>query len=202
MLAPQFAHLVRSGSYIFSDSGSTRMFSDASSIRSLASIGMGSTDGRRMMIRKVPNSPSELLSYISPPTWVLFWPSINLVNRVACSIMFEVRTSKLIIKSIKRGNHKFMEVEEWKQNQKFQFTVWQMWNVRAQLMSSSIENYAFRQILFLLFLLQRAIRVRPRGWKIKMNANASTTDQLAVNLHSSLARDSRECFFLIGLDCH
>jgi hypothetical protein len=65
---PQLAHLVRSGSYIFNDNGSPRLFSDASSIRSLASIGLGSTDGRRMMIRKVPNSPSELLSYIHPPT--------------------------------------------------------------------------------------------------------------------------------------
>lgn len=68
LMAPQLAHLARSGSYVFSDSGSTRLFSDASSVRSLASIGMGSTDGKRMVIRKVPNSPSELLSYISPPT--------------------------------------------------------------------------------------------------------------------------------------
>lgn len=70
LLTPQYAHLVRSGSYLFTESGSTRLYSDATSIRSLASIGMGSTDGRRMVIRKVPNSPSELLSYISPPTWV------------------------------------------------------------------------------------------------------------------------------------
>lgn len=68
LLAPQLAHLVRSGSYIFSDAGATRLYSDALSVRSLASIGVGSTDGRRMVIRKVPNSPSELLSYISPPT--------------------------------------------------------------------------------------------------------------------------------------
>lgn len=68
LMSPQLAHLVRSGSYIFSDSGSTRLFSDASSVRSLASIGMGSTDGKRMVIRKVPNSPSELFSYIHPPT--------------------------------------------------------------------------------------------------------------------------------------
>lgn len=67
-IAPPLAHLVKSGSYIFSDANSARLFSDASSVRSLASIGMGSTDGRRMVIRKVPNSPSELLSYISPPT--------------------------------------------------------------------------------------------------------------------------------------
>lgn len=68
LMAPQLAHLARSGSYVFSDSGSSRVYSDATSVRSLASIGMGSTDGRRMVIRKVPNSPSELLSYISPPT--------------------------------------------------------------------------------------------------------------------------------------
>lgn len=68
LMAPQLAHLARSGSYVFSDSGSTRLFSDASSVRSLASIGMGSTDGKRMVIRKVPNSPTELLNYINPPT--------------------------------------------------------------------------------------------------------------------------------------
>ncbi|XP_052899345.1 sodium- and chloride-dependent GABA transporter ine [Anopheles moucheti] len=63
------ASIVRSGSYIFSDVGGTpRLFSDATSIRSLASIGMGSTDGRRMVIRRVPNSPNELLTMINPPT--------------------------------------------------------------------------------------------------------------------------------------
>ncbi|XP_053677581.1 sodium- and chloride-dependent GABA transporter ine [Anopheles nili] len=63
------ATIARSGSYIFSDVGGTpRLFSDATSIRSLASIGMGSTDGRRMVIRRVPNSPNELLTMISPPT--------------------------------------------------------------------------------------------------------------------------------------
>uniref|UniRef100_A0A1Q3FUS3 Transporter n=1 Tax=Culex tarsalis TaxID=7177 RepID=A0A1Q3FUS3_CULTA len=61
--------IVRTGSYIFSDSGGTpRLFSDATSIRSLASIGVGSTDGRRMVIRRVPNSPTELLTIINPPT--------------------------------------------------------------------------------------------------------------------------------------
>ncbi|CRL04725.1 CLUMA_CG017785, isoform A [Clunio marinus] len=67
-MGPKYVHLARSGSYIFNDNGSTRVISDASSVRSLVSIGMGSTDGRRMVIRRVPNSPSELLSYISPPT--------------------------------------------------------------------------------------------------------------------------------------
>ncbi|XP_052869003.1 sodium- and chloride-dependent GABA transporter ine [Anopheles cruzii] len=63
------ATIARSGSYIFSDvGGSPRLFSDATSIRSLASIGMGSTDGRRMVIRRVPNSPNELLTMINPPT--------------------------------------------------------------------------------------------------------------------------------------
>lgn len=65
---PNLQHLVRSGSYVFNESGSTKILSDASSIRSLVSIGMGSTDGRKMVIRKVPNSPTELLNYINPPT--------------------------------------------------------------------------------------------------------------------------------------
>lgn len=69
LLAPNLQHLVKSGSCVFSDGGgSTKIFSDASSIRSLVSIGMGSTDGRKMFIRKVPNSPTELLNYINPPT--------------------------------------------------------------------------------------------------------------------------------------
>ncbi|KAF5276540.1 hypothetical protein FQR65_LT03970 [Abscondita terminalis] len=54
----------------FSDTSSqlSRPFSDALSIRSLASIGMGSTDGKKMIIRKIPNSPSELFNIINPPT--------------------------------------------------------------------------------------------------------------------------------------
>lgn len=39
------------------------LLSDAASVRSLASIGMGSTDGRKLTIRRVPTSPSELLNY-------------------------------------------------------------------------------------------------------------------------------------------
>jgi solute carrier family 6 (neurotransmitter transporter, taurine) member 6 len=61
------AAIARTGSYIFSDTGS-RMYTDATSVRSLASIGMGSTDGRRMVIRRVPNSPTELMTIINPPT--------------------------------------------------------------------------------------------------------------------------------------
>lgn len=68
--SPQPLHtlLQLNNSYIFSDSnGSGKMYSDAISIRSLASIGMGSTDGRKMIIRRVPNTPAELLSIVNPP---------------------------------------------------------------------------------------------------------------------------------------
>ncbi|KAL7307180.1 hypothetical protein TKK_0000904 [Trichogramma kaykai] len=41
---------------------------DAVSIRSLASIGMGSSDGRKLTIRRVPTSPTELLNMVHPPT--------------------------------------------------------------------------------------------------------------------------------------
>lgn len=46
-------------------------WSDAVSVRSLASIGMGSTDGRKLTIAKVPTSPAELLNLADPQTWVL-----------------------------------------------------------------------------------------------------------------------------------
>lgn len=68
LMAPNLQHLVRSGSYVFSEGVPAKLLTDASSIRSLVSIGMGSTDGRKMFIRKVPNSPTELLNYINPPT--------------------------------------------------------------------------------------------------------------------------------------
>lgn len=42
----------------------------APSVRSLASIGMGCTDGRKMVIRRVPTSPTELFHLVRPPTWV------------------------------------------------------------------------------------------------------------------------------------
>lgn len=45
-----------------------RSWSDAVSVRSLASIGMGSTDGRKLTITKVPTSPAELLNLASPQT--------------------------------------------------------------------------------------------------------------------------------------
>lgn len=49
-------------------SNSSKPFPDAVSLRSLASIGMGSTDGKRMVIRKVPTSPVELLNIVNPPS--------------------------------------------------------------------------------------------------------------------------------------
>ncbi|XP_076677092.1 solute carrier family 6 member inebriated isoform X1 [Andrena cerasifolii] len=57
-------------SIVFSDGhGQThvRPFPDSVSIRSLASIGMGSSDGRKLTIRRVPTSPSELLNMVHPP---------------------------------------------------------------------------------------------------------------------------------------
>lgn len=55
-------------SFNSSSNESQKMNSDEVSIRSLASIGMGSTDGRRMVIRKVPQSPEQLLNFVNPPT--------------------------------------------------------------------------------------------------------------------------------------
>uniref|UniRef100_A0A1B6CQI5 Transporter n=2 Tax=Clastoptera arizonana TaxID=38151 RepID=A0A1B6CQI5_9HEMI len=43
-----------------------RPMSDVISIRSLASIGMGSTDGKKLTIRRVPTSPNELLNIVEP----------------------------------------------------------------------------------------------------------------------------------------
>ncbi|XP_076235987.1 solute carrier family 6 member inebriated [Calliopsis andreniformis] len=57
-------------SIVFADgNGQThvRPFHDSVSIRSLASIGMGSSDGRKLTIRRVPTSPSELLNMVHPP---------------------------------------------------------------------------------------------------------------------------------------
>lgn len=48
-----------------SDSGTNY---GAPSVRSLASIGMGCTDGRKMVIRRVPTSPTELFHLVRPPT--------------------------------------------------------------------------------------------------------------------------------------
>lgn len=48
-----------------SDNGTSHY---APSVRSLASIGMGCTDGRKMVIRRVPTSPTELFHLVRPPT--------------------------------------------------------------------------------------------------------------------------------------
>lgn len=63
------AAMGRISSYVFSDTNisSGKLISDPS-IRSLASIGIGSTDGRRMIIRRVPTSPSELMNIMNPQT--------------------------------------------------------------------------------------------------------------------------------------
>nr|CAD7200631.1 unnamed protein product [Timema douglasi] len=51
------------GSFHMSDAAIHRNMS----MRSLASIGMGSTDGRKVTIRRVPTSPSELLNIVTLP---------------------------------------------------------------------------------------------------------------------------------------
>lgn len=38
------------------------------SVRSWASVGMGSTDGKKMIVRRVPTSPVELFNIVNPPT--------------------------------------------------------------------------------------------------------------------------------------
>lgn len=48
-----------------SDSGS-----QVGSMRSWASVGMGSTDGKKMIVRRVPTSPVELFNIVNPPTYV------------------------------------------------------------------------------------------------------------------------------------
>jgi len=57
-------------STLYADSANemqARMYPDTISIRSLASIGLGSSDGRKLTIRRVPTSPSELLNVVHPP---------------------------------------------------------------------------------------------------------------------------------------
>lgn len=51
-----------------SDSGTNQYGGGAQSVRSLASIGMGCTDGRKLVIRRVPTSPTELFHLVRPPT--------------------------------------------------------------------------------------------------------------------------------------
>lgn len=51
-----------------SESGSRLQQPDAASLRSWASVGMGSTDGKKMIVRRVPTSPVELFNIVNPPT--------------------------------------------------------------------------------------------------------------------------------------
>ncbi|TMW49346.1 hypothetical protein DOY81_005564 [Sarcophaga bullata] len=57
-----------SSSYLFRDSVANQIYSDVTSVRSLASIGIGSTDGRKLVIKRVPQTPTELLNIVNPPT--------------------------------------------------------------------------------------------------------------------------------------
>lgn len=50
-----------------SDAGS-QFSRDNASVRSWASVGMGSTDGKKMIIRRVPTTPVELFNIVNPPT--------------------------------------------------------------------------------------------------------------------------------------
>ncbi|XP_060527837.1 sodium- and chloride-dependent GABA transporter ine-like [Cylas formicarius] len=52
------------------DSGysQSKPLSDVGSVRSWASVGMGSTDGKKMIVRRVPTSPVELFNIVNPPT--------------------------------------------------------------------------------------------------------------------------------------
>jgi len=57
-------------SFTFPDPSTGRPLSDVVSVRSLASIGMGSTDGKKLTIRRVPTSPTELLNIADPKTLI------------------------------------------------------------------------------------------------------------------------------------
>uniref|UniRef100_A0A1A9WKP3 Transporter n=1 Tax=Glossina brevipalpis TaxID=37001 RepID=A0A1A9WKP3_9MUSC len=59
---------LNTNSYLLRDNIVNQIFSDVTSVRSLASIGIGSTDGRRLVIRKVPQTPNELLNFATPPS--------------------------------------------------------------------------------------------------------------------------------------
>lgn len=48
--------------------GGNQIYSDVTSVRSLASIGIGSTDGRKLVIRRVPTTANELFDMVNPQT--------------------------------------------------------------------------------------------------------------------------------------
>lgn len=44
---------------------SNKIYSDVKSVRTLASIAIGSTDGRNIIIKRVPNTPNELFCIVN-----------------------------------------------------------------------------------------------------------------------------------------
>lgn len=50
-----------------SDTASQKLYCDVSS-KSWTSVGMGSTDGKKMIVRKIPATPGELFNIVTPPT--------------------------------------------------------------------------------------------------------------------------------------
>ncbi|ALC38115.1 ine [Drosophila busckii] len=58
---------LRGSSYNFHELGN-QIYSDVTSVRSLASIGIGSTDGRKLVIRRVPTTANELFDMVNPQT--------------------------------------------------------------------------------------------------------------------------------------
>ncbi|TDG45985.1 hypothetical protein AWZ03_007585 [Drosophila navojoa] len=55
-------------SYHFHELAGNQIYSDVTSVRSLASIGIGSTDGRKLVIRRVPTTANELFDMVNPQT--------------------------------------------------------------------------------------------------------------------------------------
>lgn len=55
-----------SSSYLLRDRVANQLYSDVTSVKSLASIGIGSTDGRKLVIKRVPQSPDDLLNFYAP----------------------------------------------------------------------------------------------------------------------------------------
>lgn len=59
--------LADSSSFLLRDRVANQLYSDVTSVKSLASIGIGSTDGHKLVIKRVPQSPSDLLNFYAPP---------------------------------------------------------------------------------------------------------------------------------------
>lgn len=65
-ISPPVSYLGRLGTE--TPSQISKMNSDTSSYLSWTSVGLGSTDGKKMIVRKVPTSPEELFNIVNPPT--------------------------------------------------------------------------------------------------------------------------------------